>query len=1017
MNHFYRLTAVFFLLVMGEKMFAQQMQLPAATKKVVRCYTTEVINEYRKKHPNAETDAQFETWLSKKNQERKAQRGLATNYTIPILFHIISQTNTVGAGDNLSAAMINEQVLQLNKDFANLSNSQYPMAANTSIQFVLAKNDTLGNPLAEPGIQRINSTTKGWTDYTTSGWTTPYVDTIVKPGSVWPANKYYNVWIVPNITNGSSTLLGYSTFPASSTLTGLNNSETNITAGVVVKTSSIGSVFSPYACGNSYGLGKTLTHETGHFFGLRHIWGDANCGDDFCGDTPVHFTNNSGVPSHPKSNSCGTPDEMFENYMDYTDDIVLNTFTSNQADRMQTVMLNSPRRVSLATSPVGAVAVTASNKISFINYCTTTLKITETGITTTYPRYKDINLTLNVEDKATGPATVTITTSGTAINNFHYQVMTPTLNFVTGDNFKNVIIRIFDNAEIDSDKTINVDYAISSGTGVSAGSAAQRVNITIKDDDNQKYGTNNVTVYNEDFGTSGGAFPTGWLSGSFISPIGQNVWKVGANGGTGITGQSLYITNDALLKPLAYANDTVADVIAITPKIRTTGYTNPVLSFNYKCNGEADSMGVYDYGALMYSFNNSSFFKLADATGNQYTYQGITAATNSGNITLPAALQDTAFTIGFRWINDNNTGTNPPFLVDDVKVTATPYPIETAVSSSYSYDIRSGSASSNFKSTNNKAIVFIRNASTNLTDITAQITQAGSATTALVTTGGAYLRTQKVFQISPATANTTTTYQATFYFTEAELATWGANKLTLKILKVKDGVSLASTLNAGNAELITPTVFEDAAAGYITYTGNFTGFSQFVLVSPTTALPVTLTNFVAKPNQKNIQLSWITELEINNRGFIVDRSLDGSNFKQIGWVNGNGTTSLTLNYGFTDRFVQPGVVYYYRIRQVDINSRQEYSVVRNARISKSDGIVLTVSPNPAKDFVNLFISGTTNKANIELINATGQKILQKNDVNAYDGIYQLPLKGSAKGTYNVVVHLPEGTYSTKIIVE
>jgi hypothetical protein len=1012
MSHFYRLTVVFFLLIWCKEIAAQTLQLPGTEKKIVRCYTTEIISEFRKKHPQAETDAQFETWLSKKNQDRKAQRAQVINYTIPIIFHVISKGN---AADDISATAINEQLLQLNKDFANLANSQYAAAAPTGIQFVLAKNDTLGSPLAEPGIQRINSSLKGWTDYATAGWTSGYIDTIVKPATVWPADKYFNVWIIPSIVNQSSTLLGYSTFPASSGLSGLSNGETNITAGVVVQTGTIGSTFLPKGCG-SYGLGKTLTHESGHFFGLRHIWGDANCGNDFCGDTPVHFTSNSGVPTHPKSNSCGTPDEMFENYMDYSDDIVLNTFTSNQADRMQTVMLNSPRRVTVASSPVGAVTVAASNKISFIN-CTGALKITETGITTSYPRYKDVDLTLNVEDKATGSATVTVTTLGTAVNNFHYQVMTPTLTFATGDNFKDVKIRIFDNAEIDGDKTIVVGYSISSGTGVSTGSSAQSVTITIKDDDNQQYGSNAVALLNEDFGSSGGTVPAGWLAGSFRTPAGFNTWKVGSNGGAGITGQALYVTNDKVLKPLAYSPDSTSDAVAISPLIHATGYSNPTLSFTYKCNGEADSNGTYDYGLLMYSYNNASFFPLSDAGGNAYTFQGVTGATGSGNIVLPTALVDTSFTIGFRWINDDNTGTNPPFLVDDVKVTATPYPIETTVSSSYGFNIRSGATANNFKSTNGNAIVFIKNASTNLTDVTAQITQAGSGTTGLVTTGGAFVRTQKVFQVSPAAANTTTTYQATFYFTEAELAAWGSGKLTLKILKVKDGIDLSSTLNAGNAELINAVVFEDAAAGYITYTGNFTGFSQFMLVSPATALPVTLNNFAATPKQKDIALSWTTDLEINNLGFMVERSLDGSNFKEIGWVKGNGTTSLLSKYVYTDHFVQPGILYYYRIRQLDIDNQQQYSIIRNARINQSAVVALTISPNPAKDFLNLFISGTSNLASVELINALGQKIIQKNQVNAFGGIYQLALKGVARGIYTVVVQLPEGVYTAKAIIE
>jgi hypothetical protein len=1010
MNRFYKLAVVFFLLTLCKEIAAQQLQRPGVEKKIVRCYTTEVINEFRKKHPNAETDAQFEGWLNKKIQDRKAQRAQVNNYTIPIIFHIISKGNA----DDISATAINEQLLQLNKDFANLSNSQYPIAAATGIQFVLAKNDTLGSPLTEPGIQRINSSLKGWTDYALAGWTSGYIDTIVKPATVWPADKYFNVWIIPSIVNSSSTLLGYSTFPSSSGLLDLASGETNITAGVVVQTGTIGSAFLPKGCGG-YGLGKTLTHESGHFFGLRHIWGDAPCGNDFCGDTPVHFTSNSGVPTHPKSNSCGTADEMFENYMDYSDDIVLNTFTSNQVDRMQTVMLNSPRRVTLATSPAGVVVVTASNKLSFIN-CSGTLKTTETGINTSYPRYRDVDLTLDVEDKATGAATVTILSSGTAVNNFHYQVMTPTLTFATGDNFKDVKIRIFDNAEIDGDKTIVVGYSISGGTGVSAGSSAQSVIITIKDDDNQQYGSNAVALLNEDFGTSGGTAPAGWLAGSFRTPAGFNTWKVGSNGGAGINGQSLYITNDKVLKPLAYSPDSTSDAVAISPFIHGTGYTNPTLSFNYKCNGQAN-LNKIDYGLLMYSYDDASFFPLSNAAGNVYTFQGVTNATGSGNIVLPAALVDTSFTIGFRWINDNNTGTNPPFLIDDVKVTATPYPIETVVSSSYPFDIRSGAATSNFKSRNNNAIVFIKNASANLANVMAQITQGGSGTSGLVTTGGAFVRTQKVFQISPAAANTSTTYQATFYFTEAELAVWGAGKLTLKILKVKDGVDLTSTLNAGNSELINPVVFEDAAAGYITYTGNFTGFSQFMLVSPTTALPVMLSNFVATPKQKDITLSWTTDLEINNLGFMVERSLDGSNFKQIGWVNGKGTTSLVSKYGFTDHFVQPDIFYYYRINQLDVNNQKQYSVVRNARINPSSTIVLSVNPNPAKDFINLFISGTSNKASVELINASGQKIIRKNGVNPFDGIYKLSLKGLTSGTYTVVVYLPEGVYTMKAIVE
>ena len=1011
MKHIYLLLSTVFIFSINQKASAQTLPLHAA-KNIVKCYTVEVINEYRKTHPNAETDAHFEDWLGKKIRERKAQRVQSANYVIPIVFHIISKGEDVGTSPNISAFNISEQILQLNKDYANQSNSPYAVAANTGIQFVLAATDTLGATLAEPGIDRINISDKGWQDYDASEWTSGYIDQTVKANSIWDANRYYNVWIIPAFNNGSSELLGYATFPVSSTLPGLGSGETNRTAGVVVTTGTIGSAFAPFSCGIGYGLGKTLSHETGHFFGLRHIWGDAICGNDYCDDTPVQYTSNTGVPSHPKPNSCGTPDEMFENYMDYSDDIVLNTFTADQVDRMQTVMVNSPRRITLATSTVGNVPVTASNNISFED-CSGTYNTSETGTTGTYPRYKDVNITLDVEDKATGPATVTINAAGTAINNFHYQLLTPTVTFAAGDNFKNIKLRIFDNAEVDGNKTIVLSYAIS-GSGVTAGTNTQSLTVNISDNDNVKIGNNPVTIFSEDFGTAGQGL-TGWLSGSFSQPAGINAWVLGTHGGAGVTGQALYISDNKTLRPLAYNVDSASDAVAVTPSISTLGYTNATLSFNYKCNGEADAQGQYDYGRLMYTYDNNNFYPFG--AGNAFTYQGDSVLTNTGNLLLPPPMNDTTFRIGFRWINDDNTGRNPPFLIDDIKLNATPDSIETAVSTTYAFDTRQNTVNNFRSNANNKIMAVLSNASEDISAVTVQITQAGTGVMPINTSTGSFFRTQKVFQISPAAANATATYNATFYFNIAELAVWGADTLNLKILKVKDGTDLNGLLNSSNSELITPVATENYAGGYISYTGNFTGFSQFVLVSPATILPVTLIDFTAIANKKTILLSWSTALEINNKGFALERSTDGINFKQIGYVFGKGTTSLTQDYNFTDNFVQPNVVYYYRLRQVNYDGRETLSPIRNARIGSDAGIEIALSPNPARDYINIFIRGTANKATIQLMNAAGQKLKQVNNVNAYDGVYNLSLPAMAKGAYNIVIVLPEGTYTKKMIVE
>ncbi len=100
-------------------------------------------------------------------------------------------------------------------------------------------------------------------------------------------------------------------------------------------------------------MGRSASHEIGHFFGLRHIWGDTgDCAtaDDYCDDTPTALAANYGcqigLDSCPESEGL----DMIENYMDYTDDACLNTFTQNQKDRMQAVLANSPRRKTLTTA-------------------------------------------------------------------------------------------------------------------------------------------------------------------------------------------------------------------------------------------------------------------------------------------------------------------------------------------------------------------------------------------------------------------------------------------------------------------------------------------------------------------------------------------------------------------------------------------------------------------------------------------------------------------------------------------
>ena len=99
---------------------------------------------------------------------------------------------------------------------------------------------------------------------------------------------------------------------------------------------SVGNGCAGYMPGAPYNLGRTLTHELGHYFNLRHIWGSGFCGNDFVADTPQHNTSNGGCPPSNHLSTCpGTPLELTMNYMDYTNDACMYMFTAGQALRQQ----------------------------------------------------------------------------------------------------------------------------------------------------------------------------------------------------------------------------------------------------------------------------------------------------------------------------------------------------------------------------------------------------------------------------------------------------------------------------------------------------------------------------------------------------------------------------------------------------------------------------------------------------------------------------------------------------------
>ncbi len=237
---------------------------------------------------------------------------------IPVVVNVLYRT----AAHNISQAQIQSQIDVLNEDFKAI-NSDYN---NTPALFQPVRSGDIKVTFVLDQVIR-KSTTK-------TSWTTNDAMKKSNRGGISPTSPTtkLNIWVC-NMGGG---ILGYAQFPGGS----------SSTDGVVLDDNATGRGGTAAA---PFNKGRTATHEVGHWLNLRHIWGDATCGNDLVGDTPLHNTANYGCPASSHRSTCsGTPIEMTMNYMDYTDDVCMYMFSIGQKTRMQAVFASGGPRNSFA---------------------------------------------------------------------------------------------------------------------------------------------------------------------------------------------------------------------------------------------------------------------------------------------------------------------------------------------------------------------------------------------------------------------------------------------------------------------------------------------------------------------------------------------------------------------------------------------------------------------------------------------------------------------------------------------
>lgn len=208
-----------------------------------------------------------------------------------------------------------------------------------------------------------------------------------------------------------------------------------------------------------------------------------------------------------------------------------------------------------------------------------------------------------------------------------------------------------------------------------------------------------------------------------------------------------------------------------------------------------------------------------------------------------------------------------------------------------------------------------------------------------------------------------------------------------------------SNFGAGNAATLLGSPI--TGTNFSAQTTGVTTFSPWAIGNSGGPLPVELTKFTGELNNGLAQLIWQTSSELNNAGFEVELSTNGTEFKKVGFVKGAGTTNQIQNYAF-NHSINASLVYF-RLRQLDIDGKFNYSPVIALNQAKTQ--IVSVSPNPSFGEVKLTLKGFgTEKLNVVITNLLGQPVavIQAMPDQAEEQFNAIANK-LVIGTYNVAV--------------
>ena len=712
---------------------------------------------------------------------------------------------------------------------------------------------------------------------------------------------------------------------------------------------------------------------------------------------------------------------------------------------------SSDRTIAAATHGRGlftaVVPISTTPDISFASSSATATELTTS--TSGCRSYTDYSVNMQIANAPTGDANVTIAValaipgSDTATKGIDY-------DFTTNGNFgspsnaivftngstssKAISIRIYDDAEVEAAQIFTLTYSISGATNAQAGSLNQTYTFTINDNDSAPTGATsaNYTVATFDVNsnmTSPFQSANKRAKSQFLITASE-LSAAGLVGGRQITALAWYIITKATTNAfngftisMGHTNVTDLNTGYLTPTFTqvysgsyttATGWQTITFSTPFTWDGTSNLL-------VQTCFDNGG----GGATPGIDVVRGTLAPLGGSTVATAFTATNAGGTAGCSLSTATTGSTSRPQFIFTQAVPQTP--IEMALNATRSFYLGPNADVYLYSAADGELIARIQNLSSHDYGCTSiQIVRAGTGISQFWNSNLANYLMNKAFRIIPTNNDPSGQYKITLYLSSTEVTGWqtatGQSWANIQLIKLPSLISNVTPLTPepdgpGTVQVVTPTIGTLGTNYSLSYTFS-NGFSSFGAGIPGAlgVLPIKLLSFTGKLQNENVKLNWSTSFEQNSRGFEIEKSLDGINFRKIGFVAAAGNSNATRSYSFIDP--QRAVEFnYYRLKLVDIDNKFDYSavvLVKNT-FGKQD---VYLAGNPITNNINIQFAKTPNgKVAVSIYDMKGSRVYEVMYNNYTQTSLQINTTNKllAHGVYSIKVEMSGKIYNLKAI--